>query len=340
MKKNNAVKNKKIEIIRCVSIILVIYIHNASEVQSSINSNTPAWFGNMIYIVSGIIGRVAVPAMFMISGYLLARKKVNLCENFKKKTRSLLIPYFLWNTIWILIYGFAIKAGILNNTGKNVLEYSLIEIVNCYTGHLTGSPFVYPLWFLRDLYLMQCVIPLFQRYFDTWIWNGVVLGTGLTYFLGFPIEGLFMFVLGIWIYNHRNVIEDIKRIPNIIVFIIFIANALFEIIVFNSILNSAIRSAAILTGLLLLYRFAELIEDKCSDPFVKAAPYTMFIYCGHQYTLLLIRHVCARLWDQNILVRTSEYFFIPPVLFLALLFCGFMMNKHLKPVYLLLSGGR
>lgn len=336
----NSAKIRKIEIIRCVCIILVIYIHNASEVQASIDSMTPAWFENLIYIISGIIGRVAVPAMFMISGYLLARKKLNLFEHYKKKTQSLLIPYFLWNTIWILIYGCAIKAGILSDTGKNVLKYSLIEIIDCYTGHLTGAPFVYPLWFLRDLYFMQCIIPVFQRYFYTQIWDGVVLGMGLAYFLGFPIEGLFMFVLGIWLYNHRRVIDSIKKIPNMIVFILFIACMLFEVAELNRMLQSIIRSTAILLSILLLYHFAGLVENKCSDLAAKAAPYTMFIYCGHQYTLLLIRHICARVWEQSILVRTLEYFFIPPILYLVLFFCGYMLNKYWKTLYQLLSGGR
>lgn len=333
-----AAKNNKIEIIRCLCILMVIYIHNASEVPSSISCDTPKWFDSMVYIISGIIGRVAVPCMFMISGYLLAKKEIGLFENIKKKTRSILVPYFLWNTIWILIYAVAIKIGILNHTGKNVLEYSVVEIIDCYTGHITGAPFVYPLWFLRDLYFMQCIFPLLYRYFKTKIWDCVVFAAGLMYFLGFPIEQWLMFALGIWIYYHKNAMEKIKEIPKIIIFALFSGGAWLEIQL--PILDSAWRAISVLAGMLIIYWIAAFSENRFLKRLVKIAPYTMFIYCGHQYTLLLIRQVCAKLFTQSIMVRTTEYIAIPPLLFLGLLLLGRWMNKHIKRVYLALSGGR
>ena len=64
----------------------------------------PQWLWMIKYIISNVISIVAVPGFFIIASILLYRKPFGWKENVKKKIRTLIVPYFILNTMWILIF--------------------------------------------------------------------------------------------------------------------------------------------------------------------------------------------------------------------------------------------
>ena len=88
--------------------LLVIYIHNnRSKIKFSdavIKFDIPVWFEYLKYLVSVVIPKNAVPGFFLIASILLYKSDFKWMDNIKKKFRSLIIPYIIMNSFWVLAY--------------------------------------------------------------------------------------------------------------------------------------------------------------------------------------------------------------------------------------------
>ena len=50
-------------------------------------------------LISNIICQIAVPIFFLISGYLFYNKEKSYTQKLRKRTKTILMPYFIWNGI-------------------------------------------------------------------------------------------------------------------------------------------------------------------------------------------------------------------------------------------------
>lgn len=87
---------------------MVLFIHSYTKTVS-MNSGTivlqvPGWLNTLKYVISESISKCAVPGFFVISAVLLYRKEFSWWENLKKKLRTLMIPYLIMNTFWVVFY--------------------------------------------------------------------------------------------------------------------------------------------------------------------------------------------------------------------------------------------
>lgn len=86
-------------------MILVLLIHSLPTDSNGIGGDTFLYIGTL---VKELFTRVAVPAFFVFSGYY-ALKGHNLEQwgtyktELKKKVRTLILPYFLWNVFYLLL---------------------------------------------------------------------------------------------------------------------------------------------------------------------------------------------------------------------------------------------
>ena len=102
--------SRKVTIVSLILSIAVMYIHakNLAYYDFGDALGTPIYVLNQIF--SETFGRVAVPFFFLQSGYWLFRYDIyeknsgNLKRKLKKKVKSLVIPYLLWNTLGLLYY--------------------------------------------------------------------------------------------------------------------------------------------------------------------------------------------------------------------------------------------
>lgn len=165
---------------------------------------------------------VAVPIFFAISGYLFGN-----CSDFsqykKKLTKSvhtLVIPYILWNLLFIAFYCVLHKSftfenlyGLVNMNAKSFIDF----ILSVITGK--GMPANYPLWFLRDLIVCYLFAPLLylMNKQTPWLtlfalfvgWILTENSSGRSYF-----TGLCWFSIGMTVKLHDI---DITKLKNIVV---------------------------------------------------------------------------------------------------------------------------
>ena len=169
-------------------IVLVLFVHsnfkgvsfawdNALKASFSLPiGNINLSLGTFIDFISGSLAPLANPFFFFISGLLFFH-----CRQFTRKVyinkirhrlQSLLIPYILWNLLFLLIIaiGSSLRPGwtvIIDKPLSNftIKDYLLIFWDTSLIGQKGGlaTPIDIPLWFIRNLMVLSLVSPFIYR---------------------------------------------------------------------------------------------------------------------------------------------------------------------------------
>ena len=104
--KDNSVKSKIIEWLRffCIVAVVLIHAHGQPLEGKDVISYQYGAYDTIRILFSEGLCRVAVPIFFLISGYLffynLEEWNKNIwIDKLKKRIKTLLVPYILWNLI-------------------------------------------------------------------------------------------------------------------------------------------------------------------------------------------------------------------------------------------------
>lgn len=179
--------SESISVSRSILCILVVFIH-ARNMDGHVEPISD-WVLHTMHVWSEVLCGVAVPAFMFISAYLLTLKYVNegsICNTYlnvlRKKIKGLVIPYILWNLIafvWLLLRHY-VKAD------DSIFLPNLWQIFTI-TPMANGTslyPADGPLWFIRDLILLNVVTPVF-----------ILLGKSLKRIFALVVASVFIFKL-------------------------------------------------------------------------------------------------------------------------------------------------
>ena len=166
-------QSKTISFIRFPLIVLIVYIHNQGmgtplgEVSISwANFSDIDAYNLLRLVITEVIARAAVPAFFILSGYLFFFGKTSFSREtwlkaLKKRFWTLFVPFVLWNIIAACLARIA-------NTSINLNVVSIF-LNNCNPSGWTDFfgkqhnfyfPLNVPLWYIRDLIILCIVSPL------------------------------------------------------------------------------------------------------------------------------------------------------------------------------------
>ncbi len=151
---------KKRTIVTYVLSVLVLWIHNSSfanypkseSLVSSVNSGVS-------FIFQEFFHPLPVPLFFIISGYLFFYNYDTgmYITKLKKRTKTLLVPYILWNTLGLLFAVFTSYTFISNYfVGREKFLISFESILKAIFLHGCNGQF----WFIHDLYILVVLSPL------------------------------------------------------------------------------------------------------------------------------------------------------------------------------------
>lgn len=204
--------------------VVVLHAYSNSLLGSGLASD---WF---ILFVGWTLPTFAVPIFFVISGYLLGVKSANgtaegwYGKSVKKRLRTLLVPYFLWCTVFALtvipftVFGNHLAGRALtSNTCMNEPLWSVWNLFRIYGGDLNDGPACLPMWYIRNLFLLVLAAPLFFAVTSN-RWTGALYlaATGGLFFAqtwlttsssqlletGLSLRGFFFFPLGLYLARH------------------------------------------------------------------------------------------------------------------------------------------
>ena len=208
----------------------VVFIHNqlkGGEISisgKSVPIPDALWYEAVINLFSYVIPCIAVPIFFIISGYLFFKEgtfnEKLYRTKMKKRFRSLLVPYILWNTFALLIFLF-VRIPALHSLFPNVSleQITLSKVLSGYWAcEGNGFPFDFPLWYVRELILMVIISPLLYvvvKKMKLWFFIPVTI---CMFFQLCPMEfrltlsACFFFSLGLYARLFPHVIEFVERL--------------------------------------------------------------------------------------------------------------------------------
>lgn len=166
-------QSKRIDILKLLFALFVVYIHaGVSDINFStgaVETVLPKWFTYYSYILSDVLPRCAVPGFFFISSLLLYRKEFGWKDNIKKRLKTILIPYVIMNTFWIVAFaiGQFIPQTQMFFADKNniVADFNAVRWIQAY-GIGAEYPFLYPLWFLRNIFILNLLATAIKKIID------------------------------------------------------------------------------------------------------------------------------------------------------------------------------
>lgn len=358
--------SKAITLSRFPLIFLVIVLHSYF---AEIDYSQYPVFSNITCLLSFVVTRVAVPLFFAISGYLFFNK-VEIMDlklyqfKLKKRVKSLLIPYILWNVLFFLAYLFIIKFQLVpvHTNGKTVYDYSFTDFAwSLYNTKISvgeetplwgilsgnGCPIAYHMWFVRDLMVTSILSPIIYFLVGNKISRFIYLPVIIVVWacvipflgdVGYYLSSITFFSLGAWISVNKINIEKVEAWNKIL-----IAYALavgIELYLYNTkSLPSFYHNVTILLGLLTFTVVLLKLSGKVKIPRILSGS-TFFIYGGHLMFILLTVKLLQRYVPHNEEILIIAYLCAPIIVCVFLLGCWVVL-KNLSPrLAEWLNGGR
>lgn len=330
-------------------------------------------------VFSNIATHFAVPTFFLFSGYLFFYKMNVWNRNtYKKKIvkrfKSLLIPYVLWNCIYILyiqclkLGGIILKGKPLSGIWEFVTQHHGLsmfwdsEVWGFNNTNLLGysmvssSPILIPLWFLRDLIVVVLFTPLIYyliKKLDVFfivILSLCYLSNIFIVIPGFSIDSFFWFSFGAYFsINKKNMVEILYkyRFQAILISIL----TLIPLVWFNGRIGDGVttnRLAQILypiyvTGAVVssISISAALLKKQIVGVNQKLAKATFFIFLSHIFILNNVSLILNKVFIQaNYVLRIVVYIVSP---FLTIIICVALfelLNKFTPKLLSFLVGSR
>lgn len=126
----------------------------------------------VVDLLNGGFCRACVPLFFIISGYLFFCKgtfdRTTYISQLRKRVRSVLLPYLLWNILALIWYVILSRGAIVSKIPTDnifkFLQYVFWDQLGApcsFYYEPPTTPVDYPLWYLRDLIVMSSISPLF-----------------------------------------------------------------------------------------------------------------------------------------------------------------------------------
>lgn len=327
----------KLTLFYTLLIIMVVYIHSyyLEAEQYSI-----ALF---LQKLTGGICRIANCMFFCISGYLFTRNIHTIQEvglKLMKRIRTLLIPYMLWNVIFVLWYVvLALIPGLsrFNNSSDMLDGYFGGTLWESFY-NLFVKPAAFQLWFLRDLLVMLALTPLLW-----WItqksWIVAVIAAFVTVYV-YPSSWLIYYWLGLIIATQKWNIENYPKPISLLVACIipFIGYAVY--IALGYWLDIPVN----LMGLYITWTIYDYIaKGRCfadKGLWRYICGYSFFIYCFHEPAFNIIKKLALVICGTSERVLIFFYFINPWIMVAMAVITARLLQRSMPRAYKILTGGR
>lgn len=329
----------KLTVLSTVLIIMVVYVHSS---YSEAEQYTVA---KIIQDYTSRLCGIANCLFFCISGYLFARDITSYKDiliKIKKRVRTLLIPYVLWNIIFVLWYivlesipgvnGFCNGSGTLDK----YVSQSIIESMN----DLFVSPAAFQLWFLRDLLIMMIFTPVFWWLSKNIGWLALLIAGIST--LVYP--WLLYFWVGIFLSTKKIDIYDYWRPTWFVIFCALVFSGYAVCMEVGMKNFSIIGSLVDLIGLYAVWTLYDILTNReqiaGKGLWKYISGYSFFIYCFHEPTFNIVKKLAIAVFGVHEFSLIFFYYLNPWIMVFIAIYVAKTLQHIMPLVYNTLMGGR
>lgn len=338
--------------IRFPLILLLVLFHNERGAEFGArlhDSPIAAWFVNLM--AHGADG-VRNPTFFLISGYVFFKSVRPTAAWFKRKlasrVRTLLVPLVLWNLLAIVVLA-AVQALHLPALSQEsawsapVLGHTPGELLQAIVALPSGQPLVYPLWFLRDLFVLMLVSPvLYACIRATRGWSTAVLFLIWAAALPLPTvssDALFFFAIGSHVAIANRSLFTLDRLGPLALIGWFLLRCFGGV----DVTGPAAHKAVALVGVVaVLYVSGWLVQQRrWNSAIARVDKYTFFFFAAHEPLLTVCRKAVFRIVDPRSPIGLVLWYIGIVVGVLTILIVAFhFAERNLPRLLSLMTGSR
>jgi fucose 4-O-acetylase-like acetyltransferase len=350
--------SKRINSLRFLLIVFVVFIHNAA-IRKGVNFSDgtetypiPPYIQNIVGIVSYFTS-VAVPLFFIISSYLLYKKESDFITVFKKKYKTILLPYLIWHVLTILFFYAAQSFSFTKRYFVNIIirNFTMLDWIQAFIGKFTDgenaalhTPFVYQFWFLRDLFILSISFMIIKKLIDRFpifmfiafliLWisgmNIYIVNTG----------ALFYFSLGYYIVKYNI---DYRLADNIELYDIMPAYGIIIITgLFFSKHIAVIGNINIIIAVLFFIKISNYFVNNQNlyDILDRLKVHAFFVYALHGILEAILIKLSVLIIPMRQGWLLVQYFGVSIITIVLLVIMGMVLKKITPTLYGILTGGR
>ncbi len=355
----SAEESARIAVIKLMAIVFVVYFHSETLFMNFSDGKVilplPRWLYLLETIVSGYLGRCGVPMFFLLSAVLLFKNSRSYIPTIQKKVKSILIPYLIWNTFWIMV---VIVLQSLPFTAPYFSGTIIPHILSCSFKDWLGlygikpptaampyaNPHCYPLWFMRDLFCTTLFFPLIGKAASKFPRLSLLLGLVLFFIPDyfpyyFPLKiAIEWFLIGAGIVRLNLRLSDLDRIPVSWLSILYVVYIILTINLHKNYINYF----SILFGIIFWFRISKVIYDslKMRKYFLNLSQWTFMIFVFHELTLTSFKKVFLRMLPSETAIMLAEYLLLPILVIVICIWTGKLLKRFLPGFYRLATGNR
>ena len=317
--------------------LLVVYLHiapNLTVLQSIYGTSSPYfWTSNIV----NNIANLAVPSFFLMSGYLMSFNMTSFSfdvyfKKLKRRGLTLLVPYIIWNLLCL---------------GYMYITRQITEFPGWST--LFIKPLNFPLWFIRNLILLNLLYPIIwimARYFKWPFFIIVVISYILIplvqnaiYIPSYTLTSFVYFYIGI--YGGVNRLSFNVTSTAFILGITSLTLISFTLVVLNPILNVRyVNNFYLLCGTITLFLLTyKLIEAYNIRPIPLLAAASAFIYFSHKLGPTYIsKQIVGALLPGGEVTEITIFIVSPIIASLICVVMYFLLSKMHHSILMILTG--
>lgn len=350
-------ESAQVRLLKLWFIVLVVWIHAYTEEvhfgDGDVVLAVPAWLAAVKYAVSRVIARCAVPGFFFFSALFLYRRPFGWRENMRRKVRTLLVPYVIVTTFWIAAFFAALHVPALEgliqaDSFYNVRAWSAVDLLNAYLG-LGGPdylPLVYPLWFVRDLLVLNVLALALKWLVDRFpvlvmVTLAILTAANVRMIWFLSVQGSVFFTLGYYAVRYGVSLSSVKRLPFWPLAVLYGLLVAVDCMLRAMPMQHLARAASIVLGLLFFARLSFMLRPGAwRDRLLKLAGYVMAVYLFHEPALTLLKKVTVRVLPQTPLWQMAQFIGIPAAVIGLCLVGGIAFKRVAPRIYGVVTGGR
>ena len=355
----DAATSRRLTALRSLLMLAVVCIHTEKGLLLNLTAEVPL-VKAVLNVLCRHVFQTAVPLYFAMSGYLLFLRYDGGWNGYPRlvarRFRTVMLPFLLANIFWVVFI--LLEGGIPGIGGTTyVKERGFASLIL----GLNGLPLIYPLWFLRDLFILFLLAPalsFFIRRLPYLGLAGIWLCWNFMLQEGIPLEfsGAFFFYLGGLLAVKRADPDGLRRYtwPVCLGWAALVAvSASIQLSGAETIWRYPVWRASVLVGAAAVWLLSgttrfdwnEKADGAGGTGWKRAvfmlSPYIFFIYLLHEPALSFIASWTGRMVSADSALSQLGYVaFLAVSTMAATLGLAWVLKRFVPPVYAVLTGGR
>ena len=332
-KKSLLISNMKV-----FAAFMVVFVHSYKIFSyTSYNGTRPS-----LITLMNVFAKTGVPLFFIFSGYLQFRKDFSYKENIRKKCKTLLIPFFIWNTLYYL---FDCMGEVLAPSFFDVnFQQGFFSWLRDYFGipFRTATTFYGPIWFVRDLFILCLLAPVVKAIVKKI--PTAILSVLLVFLWISPLPYCFRQAFCFYFFGAMIALKSL-HFPNVrISACIVIATILLFVVCCllssESLVDTLSRMLTLFTTFSMTVLFIHHQNARVMHKMSSLIDFSFPIYLWHGKILSFMQALSAKVLPQTQISITIEYFAYPILTIIICVLLAKISRKLFPKIYVFSMGNR